>query len=294
MADPVLHIKDGYYFEVPKFLWRYRSLEEVPSFLRDAHPHASLADFQHELDGKLLIPQPLGSLKNLYTPASGFCISKFMVLVTLAAALLFLAFVRLKGKLTGGLVPKGRFWNFFESFLVFLRDEVARPAIDSHEEHHGSHESGPPKHDGDRFLPLLWTVFFFVLTCNLLGLIPYAGAPTASFSVTLALAAVTFLTSTIAGIYVQGPGWVWNNFVPHMDLPWYMWPLRLVIFPIEFLGFCIKHGVLAIRLLANMVAGHLVLLAFLGMIVEAANLSRMAWSTVTLISIVASTALSCL
>ena len=58
-------------------------------------------------------------------------------------------------------VPKGRVWNLLEAMLVFLRDEVARPAIGHH--------------DADRFLPFLWTMFFFVLFCNLFGLLPWAG-----------------------------------------------------------------------------------------------------------------------
>ena len=71
-----MHIKDGYFFEIPKFLWRqhYGSLENVPKFLREAHPQATLAEFDHEMSGKILIPQPFGTLKNLHDRQSGFCI----------------------------------------------------------------------------------------------------------------------------------------------------------------------------------------------------------------------------
>lgn len=284
MADPILHIKDGYYFEVPKFLWQYDSIESVPAFLREAHPDATLAEFQHELNGKILIPQPFGTLRNLYTCESGFCISKFMILELVAAVLLFVIFRRLAQRMQSGLVPRGRFVNLFESMLQFIRNEVARPAIG--------------EHDADKFLPLLWTMFFFILTCNVLGLVPWAGAPTSSFGVTLSLASVTFLTGICVGMAKLGPIGFFTNMAPHIDVPLIgkilLFPIVLMVFVIELGGMIIKHGVLGIRLLANMVAGHVVLLSVLGMIVEAAASGTVTWSIVTVISLIGSTALSAL
>ncbi|MHB1033688.1 MAG: F0F1 ATP synthase subunit A [Pirellulales bacterium] len=278
MASAILHIKDGYYFEVPKAFWRYGSLDEVPPFLRDAHPQADLKDFQKALDGKILIPQPFGTLKNLHDKESGFCISKFMVLELVVALVLTVVFVGLARKLSTGSAPRGRLWNLFESMLLFIRNEVARPAIG--------------KHDADRFVPLLWTLFFFILGCNLLGLVPWTGTPTGAFGVTFGLAAVTFLTVLGAGIAQFGPVGFWLNQVPQMDLPWYLQPLKLLIFAIEVLGLCIKHAVLSVRLLANMVAGHVVLLGLLGMIIKAAVSGTGTWATVTVISVVGSTLFS--
>ena len=65
MASPVLHVKDAYYFEVPKSLWPrdYQSLDAVPAYLREGHPEATLEEFNYELSGKILIPQPFGELK---------------------------------------------------------------------------------------------------------------------------------------------------------------------------------------------------------------------------------------
>src|SRR5881628_2330856 len=141
MADPILHIKDGYYFEVPKRCWRYSSLDSVPEFLRKPHPDATLEEFQQALDGKIIIPQPFGTLQNLYTRESGFCISKFMILELVAAILLGVIFLRLSKKMQSGAAPRGHFWNLFESILVFIRNEIARPSIG--------------EHDGDKFVPLL-------------------------------------------------------------------------------------------------------------------------------------------
>ena len=94
MASPILHIKDSYYFEVPRFLWRpYGELEDVPRWLRDNHPHAKLDEFNHDLVGKLIIPQPFGTPLNLYQKKDGFLISRFMILEVVVAVLLVAAFV---------------------------------------------------------------------------------------------------------------------------------------------------------------------------------------------------------
>lgn len=321
MADPILHIKDAYYFEVPKILWpaHYKSLEDLPPTLgflkKEAEAgHHSIDEVNHELSGKIVIPQPFGTLQSFYAKESGFCISKFMVIELLIAGLMLLIFTRLAPKVASGASPKGYFWNLFEGALVFIRDGIARPAIDSHDEHDHSHHSPHDqdqeefgighihgrvhKHDGDRFLPILWTMFFFILFCNLFGMLPWLGAPTGSFSVTLALAACTFATTLIAGMLKFGPVGFWLNQVPSMNLPL---PLAILlkpmIFAIELLGLCIKHAILAVRLLANMVAGHLVLLAVLGLIVTSAQAGQAFFGTygvVTLISVLGSTAFSCL
>jgi F-type H+-transporting ATPase subunit a len=332
MANPILHIKDAYYFEVPKALWRadYKSLDELPptlDFLKkevaDSHGHFTIADVNKELSGKIVIPQPFGRLQSFYAAESGFCISKFMVIELMIAGLLVLIFSRLAPKIASGKAPKGYFWNMFEATLMFIRDGIARPAIDSHDHddaHHGDayasapdialgKEGGPASaigghshvhahehhHDGDKFLPILWTMFFFVLFCNLFGMLPWLGAPTGAFGVTLALACCTFATTLIGGTLKFGVIGFWKNQVPSMDLPT---PIAIflkpMIFLIEVLGLVIKHGVLAIRLLANMVAGHLVLLSILGLIMGVATAGNLLYGSVSIASVVGSTLLSLL
>ena len=67
MANPVLHIKDAYYFEIPKFLTsKVSELDQVPAWLTKAHPEAGVEEFAHELHGKILIPQPFGEPGALY------------------------------------------------------------------------------------------------------------------------------------------------------------------------------------------------------------------------------------
>jgi len=102
------------------------------------------------------------------------------------------------------------------------------------------------------------------------------------------------LTTFLAGFMTFGPKWLWSGFVPHMDLPLVLQPLKLMIFAIELLGMFIKHAVLAIRLLANMAAGHLVLLAILGMIVSAAEANSDMFGVTATIALVGATCLTVL
>ena len=242
-------------------------------------PEAKIEAYNHELQGKILIPQPFGKLRNNYTAESGFAISKFMIIELVIAVLLIAIFKSLARRLQGGRVPKGRLWNMFEAFLNFIKNEIAEPAIGHHDAH--------------KFVPLLWTIFMFVLFCNLFGMLPWVGAPTSSFSVTLALAAVTFATVIVAGSIRFGILGFWKNQVPSMGLPMALAiPIVPMLFAIEVLGLFIKHAVLGVRLLANMVAGHLVLLAIMGLAVAAAASST--WPITASISIVGSALFSLL
>ncbi len=305
MASDILHIKDSYYFEVPKALWKphYESLGDVPEFLVELHAkdfhldpasrnyetldveaytpeeHHALEEFEHQMAGKILIPQPFGELKTLYRKESGFAISKFMILELLIAAFLLLVFTWLKKRMASGAPTKGAVANLFEGLLHFVRDKIAKPSIG---------------HDADKFVPLLWTIFFFILICNLLGLVPFMGTVTASFGANFALAVGVLLTTFFAGFHAFGPKWLWSGFVPHMDLPLLLQPLKLMIYAIEVLGMFIKHTVLAIRLLANMAAGHLVLLAILGMVVAAAQANSEMFGLTATIAILGATCLTVL
>lgn len=286
MAEPILHIKDGYFIEVPKFMWRYhyKSIDELKRdypFLVAAHPHATISQFNRGLSGKIIIPQPFATLKNLHDKESGFAISKFMVWEVLIGAILVLIFSRVAARISRGAPPRGKLLNLFEAMIVFVRDEIAAPAMG--------------KHEAERFTPLLWTMFFFVLFCNLFGMLPWVGAPTGAFGVTFGLACVTFATTIAAGVKRFGFIGFWLNLVPQMDLPWWLWWLKIPIFAIELVSLVIKHFILSVRLLANMVAGHLVLLGILGLIAVAAARPALGhYALVSGISVTSSTLFSLL
>lgn len=297
MASDILHIKDAYYFEVPKFLWHphYKSLDDVPLFLRELHQERfndyktehdrdhALEAFEHGMAGKVLIPQPFAELKSLHTARSGFAISKFMILELLVAVFMVLLFRWVAKRIVIKDASRGRLINLFEAVLNYIRVEIVQKNI-----HHGA----------KRFTPMLWTLFFFVLFLDLLGLVPFMGTATASFSCTLALAAAVLVTTAAAGFMEFGPKWVWTGFVPKLDMPAWLFPLKLLIsvlmFAIEWLGMFIKHAVLAIRLLANMAAGHLVLLGILGLILSAARNPEGSFGLAAFFGIFGATALSVL
>ena len=113
----------------------------------------------------------------------------------------------------------------------------------------------------------MWSVFFYILFCNLLGAIPLLGSPTADINVTGVLAVVTFAHVIFFGSQQSGFVGFWKSLVPGMELPG---PIAVLLLPliwvIEAMGLLIKHGVLAIRLFANLMAGHTVLGVFLGFI----------------------------
>jgi F-type H+-transporting ATPase subunit a len=262
--------------------------------------------YNQHLSGKILIPTQLtgGMPRNLYEPGRGFSVSKFMVIELLVGLILVLVLGWLGRKVQPGGSPRGLAWNLLESFYLFIRDEIAKPALGGHdhdhdlvehEEHfegvdvHGTqhglavHERGhgpghPPHHDHghgkghhgpdpvEQFTPLLCTLFFFILGMNLSGMIPWVGAPTGSWGVTFGLAMVTFATVVFAGMRQFGVAGFFLNQIPSMDMHPAMGAiLKPAIFIIEIGGLLIKHAVLSVRLLANMVAGHLVLLAILGL-----------------------------
>lgn len=239
--------------------------------------------YNDALAGKILIPQPFGTLKNLYEPASGLCVSKFMIIQVLVALILAALFIPLAKSLQRSPEsgPRGRLSNLLEVFLVYMRDQVARPAIGAKE--------------GDKFVPLLWSIFFFVLGCNLFGMIPFFGAPTSAFGCTLGMAGVTLLTGIVMGSKKFGVVGFWLNQVPSMDLPL---PLAIFLKPmiwlIEVLSLGIKHGVLAIRLLANMFAGHIVLLGIMGLAFSWQGAMSDSWWIAAPIAVLGSTLFSVL
>jgi F-type H+-transporting ATPase subunit a len=209
-----------------------------------------------------------------------FKVTKFMMIEVVVAILLSVIFIRLAHRMRRGIVPKGRWWNLLESMLVYMRDEVARPAIGDH--------------GADRFLPFLWTMFFFVLGCNLFGLLPWAGSPTAALGTTVALALVSLVTVLGSGMAQMGPLKFWTGLVPHIELPFVLAIFLIpMIFVIEVMGLFIKHLVLAIRLLANMMAGHLVLAVIVAFIAAAAGQVFLFWSVMPM-SVLGATALSLL
>lgn len=157
-----------------------------------------------------------------------------------------------------GMVPSG-FRNFIEVICNYFREEIARPALGEHT---------------DRFIKYIWSVFFFILTINLLGLLPLAavtplltglnigGTATSNIWVTGTLALTTLAMMVVNGLRYGGMDYL-KHFNPG---PWWLF---VVLIPVEIVGLLAKAFALAIRLFANMVAGHLLLAVLLSFILTA-------------------------
>lgn len=228
-----------------------------------------------------------------------FVVSKFMILELIAAMLLLVIFIPLCRRAARGGVPTGPFWNAFESLLTFIREEVAKPTLGGHDDHHGHGHGHGDKAEfmrpEDKYVPFLWTLFLFILFCNLLGMFPFMGSPTASIYVTGALAVCSFVMMHGVAIAKMGPVSYLKSQWPVMDLPFGMgYLIKPMIFLIELMGTVIKSFVLAVRLFANMFAGHTVLAMILSFIVTAANAGYFLWGSITVASVLGVTALSLL
>lgn len=174
-----------------------------------------------------------------------FSITKHVLMMILAAALLVII-MRAAARRKPGEVPTG--WAAaVEATVQFIRDEIAMPNL------------------GEKmtrvFMPFLCTVFFFILTCNLLGLIPFAATATGNISVTAALAVLSFILIQAAGIKANGIG----GYLKHLTGGVHpaMW---IIMVPVEFLGLFTKPFALCVRLYANMTAGHVVITSLICLI----------------------------
>lgn len=172
-----------------------------------------------------------------------FSITKSVLMIIVTAILMFLLFTSLARsyKKNNG-VPTG-IGRFFEPLVVYIRDEIAIPNIG--EKHY------------KRFMSYLLTIFFFIWFLNIFGLTPLGVNVTGNFTVTAALAIITYLITTFSG---NKHYWGHIFWMPGVPLP-----MKIVLAPIELLGTIIKPFSLMIRLYANIFAGHIVLMSIIAL-----------------------------
>jgi len=150
-----------------------------------------------------------------------------------------------------GRAPKG-LGNGIEATILYMRNEIILPNVGPH---------------GDAYVPFVLTLFFFILFANLLGLVPYGSTATGNISVTATLAILSFIMVEIAGIRTLGKGYIKTIVYWPSDQPFIMKALLTpLLTPLELAGKFTKPFALAIRLFANMTAGHIVVLALIGLI----------------------------
>ena len=217
-------------------------------FLEGESPFSFTTIFAHNMDQVILKLGPMVFSEEIGGPAGIFSVTKYTLNLWVASALLLLCVIVAQKT---SAIPKGVFRFLFEKLFLFIRDELVYPTMGA-------------KH-GKAFLPFFMTVFSLILTLNLVGMVPLpviGGATTSNLGFTLPIALSVLVVSIGGGLMVNGPGGFIKSFIPS-GLPTAIVP---VIFLLELAGFFIKHSVLAVRLFANMLGGHLVTGAFLGLI----------------------------
>jgi len=201
--------------------------------------------------------------KTIHFPAAGtymvgpidFTPTKFVVFLGLAGMLTLatlLGGAALAAKAEPG-VTAGKRHNMIEAMVLFVRNEVVMPNVG---------------HGGEKYAPFICTLFFFILFANILGIIPYGASATASISVTAALALIVFLVVEVGGMIATGPvNWLHTVWMKPAGMGAVAGTLMAIfLLPLELLAKFVRPIALTIRLMANMTAGHIVLLAIISLI----------------------------
>lgn len=274
--DAVHHTADGYYLdfspigkiELPRIFiirsevtgYSLRTYWTTRSALRSGEMHASLHSEEVEEDTHVEAEQDTEALiasgdhlGATLVPNDGevvldLSMTRHLMFALLASGILLTIFLQLAEKYKRGIgrtsAPQGLFQNLFETLVIFVRDDIAIPNL------------GRDKYQ--RYLPYLLTAFFFILTCNLLGLVPYGATATSNLNITAVLAAFTFVLTQVNGSRDHWRHVFWPPGMPVL--------VKFLLIPTEIMGLFIKPIALAIRLFANLTAGHLVILSLIGMI----------------------------
>lgn len=173
-----------------------------------------------------------------------FSITKNVFTILFSIVILLWIFISVAGsyRTRKGKAPKG-LQSFVEPIILFVRDEIARPNLG---------------HKYEQFMPYLLTVFFFIWFNNMLGLVPFfpgSANVTGNIAVTAVLAGMTFLITTFKGNKDYWKHIFWMPGVPV--------PMKIFLMPIELIGIFTKPFALAIRLFANITAGHILVMSLI-------------------------------
>lgn len=191
----------------------------------------------HLLDHRIAYLFSIGSIPIYFTSHA------LMMLLAAGSIFVFALWAKRRSSLASV-----RMSNVLESVVLYIRDEMVRPNLGVH---------------GDKYLPYFLTLFFFILLCNLIGMVPHYGrTATGNIAMTGGMALLTFLLINFSGIREHGLIHYIKSLIPH-GLPW---PLVPVMFCLEVLGLFTKALALSIRLFANMIAGHIAILVLISLI----------------------------
>ncbi len=235
---------DGHDVTIPLPVILYSSQRGLDCFSSSNFEHGTVAYNGYKLEhGHIEAVDANGEVDHSVS-LFNISITKNVASMFISAILLLTIFLSIASSYTKrkGQAPSG-IQSFFEPIILYIRDDVAKSMIGKHYE---------------RFMPYLLTVFFFIWFNNLLGLIPAGANVSGNITFTLFLALGTFIVTTI---YANKEYWMHVLWTPGVPLP-----LRIIILPLEVIGMFTKPFSLMIRLFANITAGHIIVLSFLGLV----------------------------
>jgi len=222
----------------------YSPQKGLSVFMSSAFHHG-----EHEVDGYKMVGEkivPVDPGVKVYD----ISLTRNVVQMMLALALLIWIMVSVAGKYKNGTKAPTGMQNAIEPVITFIRDEVAVPNLGA---------------KADKYLPYLLTVFFFILVNNIIGLLPAAANVTGNIAFTLILAVVSFVVITVSSN---------KNYWSHIFNPPVPGFVKGIMIPVEVLQIITKPFALMIRLFANMMAGHVIIICLVSLIFIFAGISK--------------------
>lgn len=207
------------------------------------HGHATYHNYKMEEDHIVAVNE--NGTVNEEVKVYDFSLTRNVVQMFIAITLLIVIMLSVAKKYArnGTKVAPSGFQNAVEPVIEFVRDEVGKPNLG---------------HKYEKYMPYLLTIFFFILINNLVGLIPGSANVTGNISFTMVLAVISLLV-----ILFSTNGHFWGHIFWPPGVPFLV---KLILIPVELAGVFIKPAALMIRLFANMVAGHIVIICFISLI----------------------------
>lgn len=261
------HVLDGHEFHffgksIPLPVILYSPQKGFTSFMSSAFHHGEHAHegymilTSHNIEKLGLDPKKFKSEQIIAVDATGkydpsvkvydFSLTRNVVQMTLALIIFVWIMLRIAKRYKSGVgvtsAPKGS-QSLLEPVITFVRDEVAKPNLG---------------HKYEKYLPYLLTVFFFILINNIFGLIPGSANVTGNIAFTAVLGLISFVV-----ILFSSNSHYWGHIFNPPGVPF---GVKLILVPVEFLSVFIKPFALIIRLFANMVAGHIIIICLISLI----------------------------
>ncbi len=251
------HIKDGHSFHfftagefhavipLPVILYSPQKGWSVFSSSHFGHENEETYEGYKLIDGEVVAVNAQGTVDKNIT-VYDFSLTRNVVQMILALTLLVWLMIKIAGSYRTGqglrTAPKG-IQSLVEPVITFVRDDIAKPNLG---------------HKHEKYLPYLLTVFFFILINSMFGLIPGSANVTGNIAFTFVLAVISLLV-----ILFNSNGHFWGHIFWPPGVPLL---IKVILVPVEFAGVFIKPIALMIRLFANMVAGHIIIISFISLI----------------------------